>query len=140
MEAKKGFGMPYVWGGGNTQGPTNGLSGNDPLGYDCSGLTQFSVYQATGGQVSLPRTAQDQGHSDLLQEVSWEEARPGDLLFFGSGHFHHVSIYSGQQDGADMQYEAQQFGVPVGEYKVPQPPDKVMRVVLDEGEANTRDE
>lgn len=140
MEAKKGFGMPYVWGGGNTQGPTNGLSGNDPLGYDCSGLTQFSVYQATGGQVSLPRTAQDQGHSDLLQEVSWEEARPGDLLFFGSGHFHHVSIYSGQQDGADMQYEAQTFGVPVGEYEVWQPPDKVMRVVLDEGEAETRDE
>src|SRR5699024_9869031 len=109
--AKTGFGLPYVWGGGNTQGPTGG-------GYDCSGLTQFAVYEATNGQVELPRTAETQGHSDLLQEVSWDEARPGDLLFYGAGHFHHVSIYSGEKDGSDMQYEAQTFGVPVGEYEV----------------------
>lgn len=127
LEAKSGFGLPYVWGGGNTEGPTGG-------GYDCSGLTQFAVYQATGGQVELPRTADTQGHSDSdqLEEVSWDDARPGDLLFFGEGHFHHVSIYSGEKDGADMQYEAQTFGVPVGEYEVWQPPNKVMRVVLDE--------
>lgn len=132
LEAKTGFGLPYVWGGGNTEGPTSGLSGTDPDGYDCSGLTQFAVYQATGGQVELPRTADAQGHFDQLEEVSWDEARPGDLLFFGEGNFHHVSIYSGEKDGADMQYEAQTFGVPVGEYEVWQPPNKVMRVVLDE--------
>lgn len=123
--AKTGFGLPYVWGGGNTEGPTGG-------GYDCSGLTQMAVYEATDGQIAIPRTAETQGHSDLLQEVSWDDARPGDLLFFGAGEFHHVSIYSGEKDGADMQYEAQTFGVPVGEYEVWQPPAKVMRVVLDE--------
>ncbi|MDN5744983.1 MAG: peptidoglycan DD-metalloendopeptidase family protein, partial [Nocardioidaceae bacterium] len=42
--ARTGFGLPYVWGGGNTDGPTGG-------GYDCSGLTQFAVYEATDGQI-----------------------------------------------------------------------------------------
>lgn len=37
--AEKMKGKPYVWGGGNIHGPTNG-------GFDCSGLTQYSVYQA----------------------------------------------------------------------------------------------
>lgn len=132
--AQTGFGLPYVWGGGNTQGPTNGLSATDPLGYDCSGLTQFAVYEGTGGQVELPRTAATQGHSDLLTEVAWDDAQPGDLLFYGAGDFHHVSIYSGEKNGEDMQYEAQTFGVPVGEYAVWETPAKVMRVVLDEGE------
>ncbi|KIE00598.1 NlpC/P60-like cell-wall peptidase, partial [Metarhizium majus ARSEF 297] len=31
--AEKMKGKPYVWGGGNIHGPTNG-------GFDCSGLTQ----------------------------------------------------------------------------------------------------
>lgn len=131
--AKTGFGLPYVWGGGNTQGPTGG-------GYDCSGLTQFAVYEATNGQVELPRTAETQGHSDLLQEVSWDEARPGDLLFYGAGHFHHVSIYSGEKDGGDMQYEAQTFGVPVGEYEVWEQPTKVMRVVLDDASGDRQEQ
>jgi hypothetical protein len=125
--ARTGFGLPYVWGGGNTEGPTGG-------GYDCSGLTQYAVYKGTGGQIELPRTADTQGRDGRLTEVSWQDAQPGDLLFYGAGEFHHVSIYSGVKNGADMQYEAQTFGVPVGEYEVWEQPAKVMRVVLDEKE------
>lgn len=126
--ARTGFGLPYVWGGGNIEGPTGG-------GYDCSGLTQYAVYEATDGQIELPRTADTQGRDDRLTEVAWDDARPGDLLFFGTGEFHHVSIYSGEKDGRDMQYEAQTFGVPVGEYEVWEQPTKVMRVVLDSADA-----
>lgn len=128
--ARTGFGLPYVWGGGNTEGPTGG-------GYDCSGLTQYAVYTATNGQVELPRTADTQGHDDQLTEVAWDDAQPGDLLFYGTGEFHHVSIYSGVKDGKDMQYEAQTFGVPVGEYELWEQPAKVMRVVLDEQKQET---
>ncbi len=127
--ARTGFGLAYVWGGGNTTGPTEG-------GYDCSGLTQYAVYEATGGQIELPRTAATQGRDDQLTEVSWDDAQPGDLLFYGTGEFHHVSIYSGVKDGQDMQYEAQTFGVPVGEYELWEQPAKVMRVVLDEPARN----
>ena len=41
------IGLPYVWGGGNFEGPTGG-------GFDCSGLVLYAAYQASGGQIRLP--------------------------------------------------------------------------------------
>jgi len=77
--AKDALGTPYQWGG------------STPRGYDCSGLVQMA-YGKIG--ISLPRTSNDQFHA--LKEI--DVARPGDLLFFGSGsQATHVGIYMGDR-------------------------------------------
>jgi cell wall-associated NlpC family hydrolase len=78
-EAKKYLGIPYVWGGTN---PRTGL--------DCSGLTQL-VYKKFG--VELPRVSYQQAREGTAV-ASLADARPGDLLAFGSP-VHHVAIYMG---------------------------------------------
>ena len=78
-EAKRYLGVPYRWGGTN---PATGL--------DCSGLVQL-VYAKLG--ISLPRVSSDQAR--VGQAVpSLAQARPGDILAFGSP-VHHVGIYIG---------------------------------------------
>jgi cell wall-associated NlpC family hydrolase len=77
--ALKYVGVPYVWGG------------NDPAtGVDCSGFTKL-VYGSLG--VSLPRVSTDQATMGA-PVASLAEARPGDLLAFGSP-VDHVAIYLG---------------------------------------------
>ncbi|GHB18400.1 C40 family peptidase [Salinicola rhizosphaerae] len=77
--AKDALGTPYRWGG------------TTPAGYDCSGLVQMA-YSKAG--ISLPRTSNEQFHA--LREI--DVARPGDLLFFGSGsRATHVGIYMGDR-------------------------------------------
>ena len=76
-EAVKYVGVPYVW------------AGDDPDGFDCSGLALY-VFGRLG--VSLQ-------HSSALQAtvgfpVAHEELQPGDLLFFYNP-VHHVGIYVG---------------------------------------------
>jgi cell wall-associated NlpC family hydrolase len=78
-EAKKYLGVPYVWGG------TNGTSG-----LDCSGLVQL-VYKKFG--VELPRVSYQQARAGTAV-ASLAQARPGDILAFGSP-VHHVAIYMG---------------------------------------------
>ncbi|KAF0957616.1 C40 family peptidase [Rhodococcus sp. T7] len=82
------LGLPYVWGGGNVNGPSGG-------GFDCSGLTSYAVHAATTEGVSLPRTSETQW--DVGTEVPLADARPGDLLFgnWGPGGPGHVAIYIG---------------------------------------------
>ncbi|QNG17974.1 lytic transglycosylase [Rhodococcus triatomae] len=84
--AMRFIGLPYVWGGGNINGPTMG-------GFDCSGLTSFAVYAATG--ITLPRTSETQWH--VGTEIPLTEAKPGDLLFgnWQAGGPGHVAIYVG---------------------------------------------
>ncbi|HUC35868.1 MAG TPA: C40 family peptidase [Acidimicrobiales bacterium] len=79
--AKSQLGVPYVW-GGETPG----------VGFDCSGLTQWSWGQAG---VSIPRTAQDQ--YDAIAHVSLSDLEPGDLLFWndGTSSIQHVAMYVG---------------------------------------------
>ena len=82
------LGLPYVWGGGNINGPSGG-------GFDCSGLTSYALYKASGGKVTLPRTSETQWN--VGTEIPMELAQPGDLLFgnFGPAGPGHVSIYMG---------------------------------------------
>jgi peptidoglycan DL-endopeptidase CwlO len=82
--AESQLGVPYVW-GGETPG----------VGFDCSGLTQWSWAQAG---VSLPRTAQAQ--FDAIPQVSLSALEPGDLLFWGddTGDIYHVAMYVGGGD------------------------------------------
>jgi cell wall-associated NlpC family hydrolase len=78
-DARKYLGIPYLWGGTD---PSKGL--------DCSGLVQL-VYHDLG--YSLPRGAADQARQG--QPVArLADARPGDLLAFGSP-VHHIAIYIG---------------------------------------------
>ena len=70
-------GNPYVWGGTSL---TDGA--------DCSGFTQ-SVYAHFG--ISLPRTTSEMVHSGY--GVSYDEAQPGDMIFYGDGG--HVGLYMG---------------------------------------------
>ncbi|WP_277985799.1 C40 family peptidase [Sanguibacter massiliensis] len=102
--ARKYLGLPYVWGGGNIHGPTQG-------GFDCSGLTSYAVYEASGGKVALARTAIAQGgqHADVYtgpaEGLDLDLAAPGDLIAFkmkgndrrGSGDtaYTHIGIYAG---------------------------------------------
>lgn len=82
------LGLPYVWGGGNVNGPSGG-------GFDCSGLTSYAVHAATVENVSLPRTSETQWN--VGTEIPLADARPGDLLFgnWGPAGPGHVAIYLG---------------------------------------------
>lgn len=82
------LGLPYVWGGGNINGPSGG-------GFDCSGLTSYAVFKASGGTVTLPRTSETQWN--VGTEIPLTMAQPGDLLFgnWQAGGPGHVAIYAG---------------------------------------------
>lgn len=81
--AESQIGVPYKWGA------------EEPgVGFDCSGLTQWSWGQAG---VSIPRTANEQ--FDAVARVPMADLEPGDLVFWGSGGTaDHVGIYVGNGD------------------------------------------
>lgn len=75
--AFKYLGTPYVWGG------------TSPSGFDCSGFVQY-VYREAG--IGLSRTT----YSQITEGYPVSEAKPGDLVFFGSYSApYHVGIYIG---------------------------------------------
>ncbi|MGI5206114.1 NlpC/P60 family protein [Spirillospora sp. CA-108201] len=89
--AKRWLKTPYVWGGGNINGPTGG-------GFDCSGLTLYAVYHATGGKIELGHYTGNQIRDSRGTKVSRGNLQPGDLVFFtkpGDADPHHVGIYVG---------------------------------------------
>lgn len=79
-------GQPYVWGGGDINGPTTGVphpQNPGGAGLDCSGLTTVAIYKASGGKITPPRTAEAQ--LGWTTPVSLDSVQPGDLLF-SPGH------------------------------------------------------
>ena len=85
------MGVPYSWGGGKPTGPTRGIdSGANTVGFDCSGLTQFS-YAGVG--VLIPKYSGDQYNTG--RKVPLAQAKRGDLLFWGPGGSQHVAMYLG---------------------------------------------
>ena len=78
-EAVQKIGTPYVWGGESLE----------EGGFDCSGLVQH-VYNEIG--LKLPRVSQDQ--IKYCQKITKEEAKVGDLVFFGDPAYH-VGIWVG---------------------------------------------
>ena len=99
--AQSMVGTPYVWGGGDANGPTTGVNGGSLSGFDCSGLVLYA-YSAAG--ISLPHYTGYQYQRGT--QVDPSEAKRGDLLFWGPGGSQHVAIYLG--DG--MMIEAPQAG------------------------------
>ena len=114
--ASKWIGTRYSWGGGDLNGPTNGIRDGGVAdsygdfanpGFDCSALVRYAVFHASGGEIQMNRTTYTQ--VDEGQPVPFDQKRPGDLIFFGSPP-HHVGIYYGQQNGEDMLLNAPQSG------------------------------
>lgn len=101
------LGFPYVWGGGDTSGPTGG-------GFDCSGLTLYAIYHASGGRIRLPHYTQAQQDHPTAETVMFADRAPGDLIFFtapGDSDSHHVGIYYGTDErGTDLLLHAPQTG------------------------------
>ncbi|OFP37299.1 hypothetical protein HMPREF2990_03405 [Corynebacterium sp. HMSC071B10] len=95
------IGTPYVWGGGDANGPTTGVNGGSVSGFDCSGLV---LYAFAGVGISLPHYTGYQYQRGT--QVPASEAQRGDLLFWGPGGSQHVAIYLG--DGTMI--EAPQAG------------------------------
>lgn len=77
--AKRFLGVRYLWGG------------TSRYGFDCSGLTWYA-FRAAG--VTIPRDADAQFAAG--RPVSLEDARRGDLLFYGVRHVTHVAMYLGR--------------------------------------------
>lgn len=81
-EAKKWVGTPYVWGG------------SGPLGFDCSGFTQY-VMRKFG--IELPRVSYQQASGGT--RVGLDELRPGDLVAWDNSSRNngadHIGIYIG---------------------------------------------
>lgn len=114
--ARRWIGTPYAWGGGTLNGPSEGMAPDvGVVGFDCSSLARFAVYQGSGGATTLPRTSQAQYDATKSQPVSLDNLRPGDLLFWGGPNsVHHVAIYSG---GGKM-IEAPQSGEKIRETSI----------------------
>lgn len=115
--ARSQIGLPYVWGGGDSHGPT----GSPTAGFDCSGLTLYAVYVGTGQ--SLPHFTGTSSQSGQLQQgqsvTDISQAQPGDLVFFGSGSdAEHVGVYTGTSSGVAQMVHAPDFGQKVHEAPV----------------------
>src|SRR6476469_11033972 len=110
------LGLPYCFAVGDIYCPT---IGHDPactgttVGFDCSGLALYAVYQATG--ILLPHYSTTQYTNASAYggvPVSSAQLLPGDLVFFTGAvgpSPGHVGIYIG--DG--QMIAAQEAGVPV---------------------------
>jgi cell wall-associated NlpC family hydrolase len=110
-------GTPYCFDGGNTSGPTHGSGGSgcggSTVGFDCSGLALYAVFQATG--IALPHGTGMQSAPGGTVISNQSDLQPGDLVFFGGGslaNFEHVGVYAG---GGEM-WDANDFNVPVQEH------------------------
>ncbi|MFC0037855.1 C40 family peptidase [Actinomadura rayongensis] len=105
----------YSWGGGTYSGPSRGIccspggySGANTVGFDCSGLSMYAVYQASHGRIALGHFTGSQVQDPRGRRItpSVSALRAGDLVFYGGLPTHHVAIYAG---GGKM-VEAQQTG------------------------------
>lgn len=108
--AESVIGTPYVWGGGDNNGPTGGLRDGGIAdsfgdygrsGFDCSGLTKYA-FAAAG--LDLPHYSGAQ--YQMGKKVSRDNLQRGDLIFYGAGGSQHVAIYLGN----DQMIEAPQSG------------------------------
>lgn len=88
-------GNPYVWGGTSLT-----------KGADCSGFV-LSVFKNYG--ITLPHYSRSQ--SNYGTEISYKDAQPGDLLFYGSSKstISHVAIYIG--DGQIVHANDEKTGI-----------------------------
>ncbi|KJX75250.1 NlpC/P60 family peptidoglycan-binding protein RipD [Mycobacterium lepromatosis] len=84
-------GMPFSWAGGGVSGPTRGTgTSSKTVGFDASGLIQYAY---AGAGLKLPRSSGEMYH--VGQKVLPQQARKGDLIFFGPEGTESVALYLG---------------------------------------------
>lgn len=112
--AKQFLGNPYVWGGTSLT-----------KGADCSGFV-LSVFKNYG--ISLSHSSRAQAGEGT--KISMDEAKPGDLIFYGngSGTINHVAIYIG--GGQVIHASSPRTGIKISKYNY-RSPVKVVRVIND---------
>lgn len=94
------LGVPYSWGGGTADGPSNGIdSGSGTVGFDCSGLI---LYAFAGVGISLPHYSGSQ--YDMGRKIPTSQMRRGDVIFYGPGGSQHVTLYLGNNQMIEAPY------------------------------------
>jgi hypothetical protein len=84
-------GVPFSWAGGGVTGPTRGKgTGVYTVGFDASGLMQYAY---AGAGIKLPRSSGEMYR--LGQKVLPQQARRGDLIFYGPEGTQSVAMYLG---------------------------------------------
>lgn len=91
--------IPYAWGGGDANGPTQGIRDGgvadsygdyNKIGYDCSGLM---VYAFAGVGIQLPKYSGYQYTAG--PQVPLAQIQRGDMIFYGPNASQHVALYLG---------------------------------------------
>lgn len=102
------LGVPYAWGGGGKDGPSKGIHDGgvgdahgdyNKIGFDCSGLMQYMIWQGTKKRIDIGGSTGEQWPSKLLghgYEVQKAQIQPGDLIYYIGGGTNHVAMYIGQ--------------------------------------------
>ncbi len=84
-------GVPFSWAGGGVSGPTRGTgTGINTVGFDASGLMQYAY---AGAGIKLPRSSGQM--YKVGQKVLPQQARRGDLIFYGPEGTQSVAMYLG---------------------------------------------
>ena len=65
-----------------------------PYGLDCSGFVDWVFYNATNGSYIIGRGGGATMQHSYCTDISWEDARPGDLVFYPDNS--HVDIVGGR--------------------------------------------
>ncbi|STZ44371.1 NLP/P60 protein [Mycolicibacterium gilvum] len=85
------LGVPYSWGGGNANGPSQGIDqGAGTVGFDCSGLM---LYAFAGVGIKLDHYSGSQYNAG--RKVPSSQMRRGDLIFYGPNASQHEAMYLG---------------------------------------------
>ena len=84
-------GVPFSWAGGGVSGPTLGKgTGMTTVGFDASGLMQYAY---AGAGIKLPRSSGELYR--VGQKILPQQARRGDLIFYGPDGTQSVAMYLG---------------------------------------------
>jgi len=92
--AARWLGLPYAWGGGTINGPSESIRSNETqIGFDCSGLVLHAWYQANGTQLPHSAAAIAAGTTP----VPTSQVQAGDILSFSDGgRITHDGLYDGR--------------------------------------------
>ena len=87
--------LKQVWADGS---PTTGTY--RPYGLDCSGYIDWVFYNMSGGEYIIGHGGGAHAQHTYCTEITWNEARPGDLVFYPEDE--HVGIVCGRDEDGGL--------------------------------------